>query len=64
MANTQRDEGTAGPTTEVPTGRTGRRRSRVPTGCRGVDGARTSDGRSLQRSRLFEPPFWLPLLGC
>jgi hypothetical protein len=28
-----------------------------------VDGARPSDGRSLQRSRLFGRRFWLLLLG-
>jgi hypothetical protein len=63
MADTQRDDGTAGPTTEVRIGRTGRRRSRVPTGCRGGWTAPGPPTAGAQRSRLFGPRFWLLLLG-
>jgi hypothetical protein len=63
MATPNGTEGTAGPATEVRTGRTGRRRSRVPTRCRGGWTAPGLRRQSLQRSRLFGPRFLLLLLG-
>jgi hypothetical protein len=64
MADTQRD-GRNGRANDGSVDRPDRaapleRANRVPWR---VDGARPSDGRSLQRPRLFGPRCWLLLLG-
>jgi hypothetical protein len=63
MADTQWDRRNGRPPTEVRSGRTGRRGSRVPTGCRDGWTAPGPPTAGAQRLRLFRPRFWLLLLG-